>query len=791
MKFSEAWLREWVNPDIDTTELVEQLTLLGLEVDDHSPAGGSFTDVVVAEIVEAAQHPDADRLRVCQVDDGSGERFEVVCGAPNARQGLRVPFARVGAKLPGGLKIRASKLRGVKSHGMLCSAAELQLAEEADGLHELPADAPLGVELADYLSLADQVIEIELTPNRGDCFCIRGVAREIGARNGAALQSPDFSPVAPVHDDRFGLQIDADSCCANYAGRVIRGIDTSAVTPLWMVEKLRRSGIRSISPAVDVTNYVMLSIGQPMHAFDLSKLEGGIHVRLAAQGEKIVLLDGREIELDSDTTVIADHNRAVAIAGIMGGDSTGVDADTNDILLEAALFVPLGIAAKPRRYNAYTDSAQRFERGVDSELQASAMEYATRLLLDIVGGEAGPVFEVRNEALNRELPVVDLARERLDRYLGTHVADDRVASILDRLGMSVEQTGSGWRATSPSWRYDIAIEEDLIEEVARVYGFNNIPRTNPDWAPQMADAPEISLPRHSVHQLLINRGYQEAVCYSFVDNDVQQLFEPELAALPLSNPIASDMGVMRNTLWVGLCEAMKNNQNRQQSDIRFFEVGLKFVPQGDDLIQKPVLAGLVAANRLSEHWDGEAPKADFFDVKGDVEALLQLASAASFTFETGAHAALHPGRCARIMAEDQAVGWLGELHPRLQKILDLSQLPVLFELDLQALDTVRLPAFADISKFPAVRRDLAIIVDAEISAAEIGACARRHGPTTLQDVRIFDIYTGKGIASGRKSVALGLILQDISSTLGDVDIDTATSRILNGLASDLRATLRT
>ncbi len=791
MKFSEAWLREWVSPDVDTIELVEQLTLLGLEVDDFSPAGGSFNDVVVAEIAEARQHPDADRLRVCQVDDGSGERFEVVCGAPNARAGLRVPFARVGAKLPGGLKIRASKLRGVKSHGMLCSAAELQLADEADGLHELPADAPLGVELTDYLSLSDQVIEIELTPNRGDCFCVRGVAREIGARNNLAISELEASPVAAVHHDTFPLKIDADSCCANYAGRVIRGIDTSATTPLWMVEKLRRSGIRSISPAVDVTNYVMMSIGQPMHAFDLSKLASGVHVRLANQGEKIVLLDGREIELDSDTTVIADHDKPVAIAGIMGGDSTGVDSATNDVLLEAALFVPLGIAAKPRRYNAYTDSAQRFERGVDSGLQTTAIEYATRLLIDIVGGSPGPVFEVRNEALDRSLPQVSLSRNRLDRYLGAHVPDEQVVGILDRLGLGITPTENGWRATSPSWRYDIAIEEDLIEEVARVYGFNNIPRTNPQWAPNMAAAPETELPRHAIHQLLINRGYQEAVCYSFVDDEIQRQFEPELASLPLSNPIASDMGVMRNTLWVGLCEAMKANLNRQQGDIRFFEAGLKFVPQADDLIQKPVLAGLVAANRQPEHWDGAPVAADFFDVKADVDALLQLASAAQFSFATAAHPALHPGRCAQIMTEDQAVGWLGELHPQLQKNLDLSQIPILFELDLQALNAVALPGFSDISRFPAVRRDLAIIVDSDISAAEIGECARRHGPTTLQDVRIFDIYTGTGIASGRKSVALGLILQDISSTLDDVEIDAATSRILNGLASDLRATLRT
>ncbi len=791
MKFSEAWVREWVNLSVDSEGLAEQLTMLGLEVDDRQRAGGDCDGVVVGEIVSAEPHPDADRLRVCQVDDGTGEPHNVVCGAPNARAGIRVPFARVGSVLSGGFKIKSAKLRGVQSNGMLCSAAELKLSEESDGLHELPADAPLGQSLSDYLLLDDHIIEIDLTPNRGDCLSLRGIARELGARNDVALTEPQIDPVAQAHGDTFPVEIASDSCCASYAARVIKGIDPSALTPLWMVEKLRRCGVRSISPSVDVTNYVMMELGQPMHAFDLQKLNGGIRVRLAETGEKVTLLDGRELELDSDTTVIADHEGAVAIAGIMGGDATGVSDGTSDVLLEAALFTPLGVAGKPRRYNAYTDSAQRFERGVDSTLQVQAMERATELLTSIVGGSAGPVFEQRNAKHDRKFDVIELRRDRLQRFLGTVVADEKVTDILVRLGIVVTPTDTGWQAVSPGYRYDLSIEEDLIEEVARVYGYDNMPRTNPAWIPGIGGATEQDMPRFQIQQLLVDRGYQEVVCYSFVDGQKQTLLDPEAAALPLANPISADMGVMRNNLWSGLLDTMQSNLNRQQSDFRIFECGLKFVMQGDDLIQKSVVSGLVAANRMPSHWSQASEPADFYDAKADVEALLNLASETEFTFETAKHPTLHPGMCARIVADGNGVGWLGAIHPKLQKLLDLSQVPLVFEIDLNALDRVRLPAFSEISKFPSVRRDLAVTIDKDISYAAIRDCVRKHAPDSLQDIRIISIYTGTGITDGLKSVALGLILQDFSSTLGDNEIDTAMSRILNGLEEDLRATLRT
>ena len=790
MKFSESWLREWVNVGIDSAELLEQLTLLGLEVDDYQSAGGDFTGVVVGEITEALPHPDADRLRVCKVSAGGDELHDVVCGAPNARAGIRVPFATVGAVLPGGFKIKRAKLRGVESHGMLCSAKELGLSEEADGLHELPLDAPAGQSLTDYLNLDDHIIEIDLTPNRGDCLCIRGIAREISTINSTAMIEPMVAAAKPAHQDTFPVEIDPNSCCASFRGRIIRGIDASATTPLWMVEKLRRCGVRSISPSVDVTNYVVLEMGQPMHAFDLHKLEGGIKVRCAEQGEKIQLLDGREIELDSDTTVIADHQKAVAIAGIMGGDATGVTNDTVDIMLEAALFMPRGIAGLPRRYNAYTDSAQRFERGVDSELQAFGMERATQLLVDIVGGEIGPIFDTHNNAHQRSFEEVSLQRSRLDRFLGVQVADDKVADILDRLGIETTKTDDGWKSRSPSWRYDIAIEEDLIEEVARVYGYNHIPRTNPAWVPAISNSSEARMPDHAVHQLLIDRGYQEAVCYSFVDGR-QQGFAPQTEALSLANPISADLSQMRYTLWLGLCDAMQSNINRQQSDFRLFECGLKFVPEDTDLKQIKVVSGLVSGQRHGEHWSEPPVAADFYDVKADVEALLSSASGNEFEFDSGEHPALHPGITAEIKSAGKTVGWVGSLHPKLQKTLDLSQVPILFEVEMSVLDQVQVPVFQEISKFPSVRRDLAVTVGQDIPFATIKDCVNRHASEVVQDVRLLDVYSGKGITVGLRSIALGLILQDFSRTLGDNEIDSVVSRILDGLSSELGATLRT
>lgn len=790
MRFSEKWLREWVNPAISTDELVAQLTMAGLEVDSAAPVAGEFSGVVVAEIIEAVQHPDADKLRVCKVNAGEDEPLSIVCGAPNARVGIKVSCARIGAVLPGDFKIKRAKLRGVESFGMLCSAAELGLSEAADGLLELPADAPVGSDLRDYLQLDDRAIEVDLTPNRGDCLGIAGLAREVGVLNRLAVTPVAIGEASQTIGDVFPVEVIAKGHCPRYVGRVIRGVDLSRPSPQWMVERLRRSDIRSIDAVVDVTNYVMLELGQPMHAFDLKQLNGGIRVRLATEGENLTLLDGQELKLHADTLVIADHERALALAGIMGGEASGVSAQTTDLFLESAFFDPIAIAGKARRYGLHTDSSHRFERGVDFELQRKAMERATALLLEIVGGKAGPVIEVASSEHLPHLPSIPLRRARIQRVLGFSLPDTDVTEILERLGMDVVSMEEGWHVVPPSYRFDIRIEEDLIEELGRVWGYNNLPTHLPQLEAVAAPRSERQLSLSLLKQALISRDYQEVVTYSFVDRKFIELLTPGEKLMTLANPISADMSEMRTTLWAGLLKTAIHNLNRQQNRIRIFESGLVFTT-ADGLQQRPRLAGLICGPAGEESWVGKAQPVDFFDIKGDVEAVLALTGEpAAFEFLPATHPALHPGQTAQILRSGTPVGYVGALHPELQKALDISSKIFLFELGLAEISAKALPQFKELSKYPEVRRDLAVIVDEKISAQAILKIVREAAGTLLTDLVLFDVYQGANLEAGKKSVAFGMTLQDPSKTLQDEDINPVVERVVTSLKQQFNVTLR-
>ncbi len=790
MKFSEKWLREWVNPPISCEELATQLNMLGLEVDSVEQPAALSDEIIVAEVRDVRPHPDADRLRVCQVSDGE-RQTQVVCGAPNVYQGMKTAFARTGAKLPlSGIVIKKTKLRGVESAGMLCSESELGLSDASEGLMELQADAPVGDTLSDYLALNDTIIDIDITPNRGDCFCIRGIARDLAARNHMTLGKSVHSPIEPRSGETTQVTVEAGNACVNYTGRVIEGIDNSVSSPLWMVERLRRSGIRAISPVVDVTNYVMLEIGQPMHAFDRDKLQGGIIVRHAYDKERLKLLDGRDIELDADTTVIADHRGAIGIAGIMGGDNTGCDEKSRSIFLESALFLPEFIAGKPRRYASHTDSGHRFERGVDPHLQKEALEYASRLIMDICGGKAGHIQEF--VAVDRQ-PLGDkilLRKSRIKRLLGIEVTDQDVETLLTNLGIKLEKSGKGWHAEIPSFRYDLRIEEDLIEEIARVHGYHELPRTFPDLSPGFRPVFDLPSGLETARQCLVNRGFQEVVTYSFVDRSLQESVVPKVEALPLSNPISSDLTDMRTSLWPGLLLCLQKNLNRQLHDIRIFESGLRFVKSGDELQQEPMLAALISGRTYPENWNNSNRVVDFFDLKGDLEALLDSCQVEEHGFEAASHAALHPGQSARISHRGEFAGWIGTLHPNLQKNLELSQTAIIFEIKQEMLNTAFLPRFEEISRFPAVRRDIAIVIDDGIPMSAIEETVGQNAPEFMQKVVVFDVYRGDKVARGLKSVALGLILQDNSRTLDESEVESTVASIVKVLEENFGATLR-
>ena len=792
MNFSEQWLRGLVDPQVSRDELVARLSMAGLEVEAVTPVAGEFRGVVVGEVLSVGQHPDADKLQVCQVSNGE-QTVQVVCGAPNVRSGLKIPFAQVGAVLPGDFKIKKAKLRGVESFGMLCSASELQISEEDAGLLELPADSVVGQCVRDSLNLNDVSIDVDLTPNRGDCLSLQGLAREVGALYNLPVQLPVITAIAASHEHTVAVELAAAEACPRYAGRVITGVDLTQPTPEWMLERLQRSDIRSIDPVVDVTNYVMLELGQPLHAFDLAQINGGICVRMAQDNEQITLLDGQKFTLKSNTLVIADQQRALAIAGVMGGEDSGVEVGkTTDIFLESAFFEPIAIAGKARSYGLHTDASHRFERGVDWQLPAPAIERATELLLSIVGGSAGPVVMTEDaQHLPKTEPVI-LRAERVKQMFGLSLSEAEIEALLAPLGLQLTVQDVGvWSVAVPSHRFDISIEVDLLEEIGRLYGYDKLPVRYPAarLAPQAESEAQAQLP--VLRRLLVARGYQEAITYSFIAPELFTAFHPELKPLALANPISAELSVMRASLLPGLLKALQHNLNRQQERIRLFESGLRFVGQLDDLKQERMLAGVITGLRLPEVWTHGKETVDFYDIKGDVEALLAAAGASdSYTFVACQQHAFHPGQCARVERNGEPVGYVGTLHPKLAAELDIDQQTLMFEVQLDAISAGRLPAFSELSRFPEVRRDLALVVNAEVPAQQLMDSMRSAAGEWLTQIRLFDVYQGKGVDQGCKSLAVGLTWQHPSRTLTDDEVSAATEAILTLLSDKFAAILR-
>lgn len=794
MKFSESWLREWVNPAISRDDLSHQITMAGLEVDGVDAVAADFSGVFVGEVVECGQHPDADKLRVTKVNVGGDALLDIVCGAPNCRLGLKVAVATVGAVLPGDFKIKKAKLRGQPSEGMLCSYSELGIDIESDGIIELPLDAPIGTDIREYLDLNDAVIDVDLTSNRADCLGMAGLAREVGVLNRAEVSEPSWEAVVPATEQGIDISLSAPEGCPRYLGRVVRNVNVKAESPEWMKEKLRRSGIRSIDPIVDITNYVLIEFGQPMHAFDLAKIDGKIEVRYGNGEEKLTLLDGSEITVPNDTLVIADNSKALALAGVFGGEYSGVGEETQDILLECAFFAPLAIMGKARKLGLHTDSSHRFERGVDPELQHKVMDRATRLVLDICGGEAGPVCEARADEFLPKAKQIVLRRAKLDKTLGHVIPDSDVVEILSRLGFAVQAEAGQWQVTTATYRFDMAIEEDLIEEVARIYGYNNIPNKAPIAALRMSDHKEAAISLKKVRGLLVARGFQEAVTYSFVDPKLQQLVHPGEKAMILPNPISSEMSAMRLSMFTGLLNAVGYNQARQQGRVRLFETGLRFVPDANaesGVRQQAMLGAVIAGPQSDEHWSMESKTVDFFDLKGDLEAIIGLTVAGTeFSFRRATHSALHPGQCAEILRNDRVIGYIGAVHPTLEKPFGLNGKTIVFELELDALLTANLPAAQAVSRFPANRRDIAVVVDETVAAADVIKVIRKVGENQLVGVNLFDVYQGKGVEPGKKSLAIALTLQDNTRTLEEKEIAEAVETVVSALKSEFNASLR-
>jgi phenylalanyl-tRNA synthetase beta chain len=793
VKLSVDWLtRDWVDPRCDADELARRLTMAGFEVEAKIRVAGEFTDVVVGEVLATERHPDADKLTVNRVAVGAHGELQIVCGARNVRPGLKAPLAVVGAALPGGLTIKRAKLRGIESQGMLCSARELGMGEGHEGLLELPADLATGASLRDALGLDDTVLEINFTPNRGDALSVLGIAREVAVLGGALLRGPEFTPVAASADAEFPVDLQAPEACPKFAGRVLRGLNPAAQTPFWMQERLRRAGLRSLGPMVDVTNYVMLELGQPMHAYDLRQLQQRIEVRYARAGEQLRLLDGRTVELGADVLVIADAAGPVGMAGIMGGDKSGIAADTTDVFLEVAWFAPDAVAGRARRHGLLTDASQRFERGVDPAGQERAIERATALLLQICGGQAGRTVVVQR---TEHLPVradVELRRNYLDRLVGISIPSARVGEILAALGMRVATTDAGWRVTPPSWRFDVTQPADLVEEVARVYGYNDIPQIDAAMPQRPGSVPEGRIEAARAAAVLVDRGWHEAITYTFVEPTLQQRLFPDVPALRLANPISAELAEMRVSLWPGLVKAVQDNVRRQQPRVQFFEYGSKFIAEANDRTKEiSCISGIAWGLARPEQW-GEAKRPlDFYDVKADVEALLAASGAAAeFRFVPERLPCLHPGRTARVYRGDRACGWLGELHPEIARALELAPAPYMFELEAEAALAADLPEAEELSRFPSVRRDLAVVVRESVTFSELRRSVTVAASSLLREFNVFDVYRGPGIETGTKSVAFGLILQDKSRTLTDVDADTVMQAVAERLRADLEAQIR-
>ncbi|EPW3854210.1 phenylalanine--tRNA ligase subunit beta [Acinetobacter baumannii] len=791
MKISENWLRTWVNPAIDSDTLSDQLTMLGLEVDELAPVAKPFTGVVVGEVLTVEQHPDADRLRVTTVNIGSGEPLQIVCGAPNVRAGMKAPVATIGAILPGDFKIKKGKLRGVESQGMLCGASEIDLEDKIDGLLELPADAPVGVNIREYLKLDDNVIDISITPNRGDCFSIRGIAREVAVINQLQMNEPEIKSVDATITDEKKVVINTDGA-PRYLGRVIKNVNVKAATPEWMEQALARSGIRTHSILVDVTNYVLMELGQPMHAFDLAKIEGTVHVRQAQPQEKLQLLNDQEVELQEDVMVIADDQKALAIAGIMGGLASSVTDDTTDIFLESAFFAPLAIAGRARRFGLHTDSSQRYERGVDFELPLIAMNRASQLIQELAGGEFGPITVAEKSDLLPKREAIELKQVQVDQLLGYKVAAEFITDALTRLGCEVTVQANGeWSVVPPSHRYDMAIYQDLIEEVARIDGYDNIQISLPSMDVQLAkyqDRFEIA----QLRQTVVTLGYQEAISFSFADAKLEKQLNPQVSPLMLANPISSDLAAMRSTLLSSLIPCVQYNLNRQQSRVRFFELGLRFDYQNansiQDLKQIPTLALVAVGSREPESWHAKPQPMDFFDFKGEVEEILA-AGRVKVEYVRSERPWLHPGQSAEILVDGQSIGYLGRLHPSLENELDLS-ITWVAELDQAAVLQSYVSNFTELSRFPSVRRDIALLISDNINVRDIQQLIEKTGGELLDSTWLFDVYTGQGVEEGKRSLAFALLWQHPSRTLEDAEIKSGMDNIIQVLENTYQATLR-
>ena len=803
MKFSENWLRQHVKTPASRDELAATLTAIGLEVEAMTVLGDALDGVIVARIVDCAKHPEADKLQVCQVDAGNGAMLQIVCGAPNARPGLVAPLATIGTRI-GELTIKAATLRGVASNGMLCSANELGLDADASGLLELPADAPVGTPLADYLGLPDASIELKLTPNRADCFGVRGIAFDVAAATGCEVEALDNTPMPALHDARLAVELNAGADAPRYLGRVIEGVDATRPTPLWMAERLRRSGVRPVSLLVDVTQYVMLELGQPMHAFDRDLLTGPVGVRRARAGETLTLLDGRDVALDAEFLLITDADRPVALAGVMGGFDTRVTHATRKVFLEAAHFAPAAIIGRSRKLGLHTDAAHRFERGVDPELPRIAIEHATRLIVEIAGGAPGPVTEaVLPQHLPQPQPIL-LRRARLARVLGAQVADAEVARILSALGLALETTDAGWSVTPPARRFDLAIEEDLIEEIARIHGYDAIPTTLPGGATRLVSpsaashermSAETRVSEHDVRRQMVARDYLEAINYAFVDADLLAKWQLADGSVVLANPLSAELGVMRTRLLPGLVAALARNTARQQSQVRLFELGKTFAAGEPGAAPRETLriATVACGDAARQQWGVAARGLDFHDLKGDLDSLAAL-SGATLAYRASSKPCAHPGRAADVYRIDGTdavcIGWIGQLHPRLLRALDLDVDVYGFELELDALLARRLPRAAALSKYPSVRRDLAFVVAETVSWEALRRSAEQAAGEALRDLQLFDRYTGKGVETGCKSLAMALILQDETRTLTDRDVEAVVARVVATLEQQHGATIR-
>ncbi len=775
MNISTTWLREWVSPKVSDEVLAEQLTMAGLEVEGITSVAPYFEKVVVGHVLSCEKHPDADKLNLCQVDVGESETLQIICGAKNIRTDLKVIVATVGAILPNGLKIKKAKLRGIESFGMICSESELGMAGNSEGISELDADAPIGQNIRKHLNLDDNIIELDITPNRGDCFSVLGVAREVSANYLIDFELPNFAVISQGISS-IATSVSNTIACPKYLTRSILGIDNSVQTPQWMADKLMRSGQSLHSPVVDITNFVLMELGQPMHAFDADKVQGAIEVRNAKSGEKVGLLNESTVELKDDTLVIADDNSVLAIAGVMGGLTSATLDNTSNILLESAFFEPVSIAGKARNYGLHTESSLRFERGVDFGITEIAMDRATQLIIEICGGKASDVKACIDKSALPELPAINITQEKIQKVLGFELDSDWITEKFQSLGFGIsQQTNNSWRIVPPSFRFDIRIPADLIEELARLYGYDKLPVQKLSLDANINVIAEAQIDKYEVMQSLVARGYQEVITYSFISEKYHDLISPEAKKIVLSNPISAELSTMRSSLWAGLLQTLESNQRRGHSDARFFEIGLCFAGV-EASKQSNKLAGIITGNRFDAQWSGEPTPVDFFDVKADLESILAL-TGAKFIFVAGEHSALQKGQTAQIILDGKQVGWMGALSPVVAKELSLPKC-YLFEIDLDTVLTGKIAQYTAFSQYQQAQRDIALILDESIPVSELMDSIEALQQSNFVGVSLFDLYAGENIELGKKSVAFSLSYQSLEGTLSDDEVNGKVDEVL-------------